>query len=1598
MERLDIKDISGNTLLSTLPDEGCKRKFTLMKEDHITLKFSLENPIYFKLGSYVECDFGLFEVCDLQKPAFNTDNAGYDYELQLDAHYWKWKNKIFKYTPETAGQEASWNLTAPLDVQAGIVLRNLKALGYAYKGQDFVFSIDSTVENKALLMTYDNINILDACFEMAKKWDCECWITENIIHFGRCESGDAVNFKIGVNVVEMSRSDSQSTYATRIYAFGSTKNIPSDYRPVDETVVLNGVVQKRLMLPDGTPYIDAYPDMTTEEAIEQVVIFDEVYPRRVGTMSDITTKEYTDKVENADGTTTEKKWNAYRFKDTGITFSKDYILPGEELKIIFQSGKLNGMEFAVTFDPDNKNEQLWEIVRNENYGRPLPDGVLIPENGDTYILSGWDSTKITELGLVGAAEQELKGEAEKAVAKSKIDPSTYNCKMMSDVAYSEDGVHNLYGIGQKVNLINKAYFENGRQSRVIGYEFNLDYPYDSPIYTVGETAAYSRIGDLEGKIESLTLKGQTYTGGWGSGVYLIKRNDSTPATDNNAFSALRSLTEFISKKKDDVVQGIITFMKGLRIGKFVTGMLGGRGASMWLDENGKSILEIDRILAREELIVPKITFNCIDVIAGDKANTFAYGTIKTVDREKRIATLDLLDDQWGTLHVNDICRGVFHNLEGSNEEQTLFDKNGFMGYSGFATSYFTPTRIVESKAGLMSFEYNLQVGTGVHPMPGMNFFAYGNFTDKERQSITYENRYYKRILEGVDTWQIDPDKHIMYQSGLLDGTTIGGMEMHGHGTFQKNGYMTGVHIQFTPDQVDQLTTYSVNLSSYEGVVTVDEEGNIINGAKTVQNVTAGGRNVIGGEENVVATGFRLSTRVQAFKGEKELVYSETLKAGAFMVSIEPVGCTAHVENGVVIVDGLTDLGGMSIGITVNCEGNASFLKTYTINVNQNGWNIISADLSNEMCAVHCDTYGNVLNGLPCTTVVSMWYGTRRLGLDRIEVEAPEGVSVSKDVETGVITVTAIPAVPGSRVITIPVRAYATFAGEQYSKPVQFGITKLTDGDPAVIYDLLPSESSIKKNSDGSCSVSSITCVLRKTDGKNAPVRVTVLPDGYAMMRKIDDGEEVAYAIGSPLSVTSAGTSITFSLYCNGQPVDRETIPVLTNGEDGKPGQDGKPGHDGEDGKPGEDACYYSISPAQMTIGQKITGSLDPSSFVCTCYKNSNNTQAAESAQWYIYRSNDNESWSQYATGSSYSTTFTVSVSSSYKYYKIVAKPFSNIECVAYAQIVSDGEDGDRGPQGPQGPAGDRGPSGSMPRYRGTYKSSETYVYNSEYRDIVIYNGNAYIVKPYGYSGSATPTNTSYWEQSNKFSFVAMDTALIDGANIAGFMFKSQKMQSQSGTLTLDGINGSIDARKGTIGGFALSNNSLSTTGSNASIKFEIDGYNFLRLNDPSSSAFLAARADGRTAASFSTYGTNNSSVALDLICNASGFGYALKSRGNAEIVARSGEFVRINGLALNAIEVSSSYTVKSSDDLIVCKNTSSITVSLPSSATMWKGKIVFIKPANTGNITMSGSIREANNRNPVGSTSIKDNHFRGFMYDGYYWNEMYLWGTERNVY
>lgn len=1090
---MDIKDVKGDIIYSTSVNGGSKRKYTLMGEDYMTLVFSVNSPITFHLGDYVEDSrFGLFELVSLYNPIYNTATGAYDYELRLDAYYWKWKNKVFKFTPEVGGQEASWNLTATLDVHMGIFLRNLAALGYTYKGEAFEFSIAPTVEKSAKLVSYDNTNMIDALSAMAETWDCEWWVTDKTINFGRCEYGTPVDFEIGDNVVEMTSSESKSTYATRIYAFGSTRNIPSNYRPVDESIVVNGVVQKRLMLPEGTPYIDAYPDMSTEEAVEQVVVFDDIYPRTDGHISKVIT--YTDTVNNEDGTQTTETF--YQFTDTGITFSKDYILEGEELHIIFQSGSLNGMDFGVTFNPmgdPEKNEdgswnpkaQLWEIVANEDYGRKLPDDVLKPKEGDTYILYGWDSSKIADLGLVSAAEQELKEKAEEYVAKSKIDPNTYSCTMMSDYMYGLDEGGNQnpdyakhFDVGDKVNLVNSAFFESGnRQSRIIGYECNLDKPYDSPVYTVGETASYSRIGELEEQIENITLKGQTYTGGGGSGIYVIGTNDTTSPTNRNVYSALRVLQSFLSKTTNDrtpfklEVGDKLTAEKGIQISKnFVSGIIGGSGGYIYLDENGKVVIETDKAVFREELIVPQITFNCIDVISGDKANTFAYGTIKTVDTENRIATLDLLEGQYGTLHVSDICRGVFHNIGGGNTEKDTIGANGFIEYSGYATSYFTPTRILENEVGNMKFEYELQVGTSVHPMPGMNFFAYGNFEDKDRQAITYENRYYTRRLAHVNTWVIDPEVNVMMQTGDLSGLSIGGMDFSGYSFYGKNVYISGTIERLKPNG-----TPAKDLS-YEGVWE---------------------------------------------SGRKYDYYDSVTHDGSTWACMNKNGSSAEP------------------GTNNDWQKIAS--------KGDPGESAVFADLTNEMDNVALTNDGKVYQDTSISTVVWMSYGSKKMTLTGITCTLPANVTETHDVSTGEITFSVKQGVALDGRNPIPVALTATYNGKAYTGQLTFTMAGVKGGADAVLYRLVPSVSAVIKDANGNLNVTSVSCTRLKSSVSGGTAETGTGELKYSL----DGGAEVSIGNNAGVPVSSFQKSIKFIFYVDGKEVDVETIPLVTDGKDGQ---------------------------------------------------------------------------------------------------------------------------------------------------------------------------------------------------------------------------------------------------------------------------------------------------------------------------------------------------------------------------------------------------------------------------------------------------------------
>ena len=603
-----------NKVFFTLEDfgEGSKLSYQLMDHHYIILKFTTATPIYFEIGDSVEIpDFGYFELTSSYFPKHN-DSDGYDYEMQMDAYYMSWKNKLCKYRPQHGVNETSFKLTTTVGVHMNVILGNLKALGLTYNGKEF--SVDYTTYNnkafdvqKRFLIEYGSISILDAlnaiCSEDAL--NCEWWIDGSIIYLGYCEMEGQTTFEQDVNVLSMSYSESKSTYITRLYAFGSDRNIPKGYfTGADADVTTDGVATDYLMLPnkevdsDGFYAKDGYLENVNvvkndKQAIEGVVMFDEEYPKVECRVSSI--KTYDSTVDNEDGTkTTQTFWQVTSTDSFTNNFKESWIKSNLTLGIKFTSGALMGMEFDVSFKVIDK-VNYFEIVANDTYGRTLPDGVMCPKVGDKYFLFNWDATKITDTDLIPTAQLSLFDRSKQYYQKTMISNSNFTCTMDGDKFYN-DGIYDYHPLGEQVKLINDMFAQvdadgkHYRNSRIIGMEIPLDIPYDHPQYIVGEKAATSRLGKLEDKVDSIKVNGMQIGGtgsGNGGGVYVIGMNDTTPASDSNVYSARRSRMEFVSRLQDNTAKSTITWEK---VQKFVQGFFLGHSNEFSIDGSGNAIL------------------------------------------------------------------------------------------------------------------------------------------------------------------------------------------------------------------------------------------------------------------------------------------------------------------------------------------------------------------------------------------------------------------------------------------------------------------------------------------------------------------------------------------------------------------------------------------------------------------------------------------------------------------------------------------------------------------------------------------------------------------------------------------------------------------------------------------------------------------------------------------------------------------------------------------------------------------------------------------------------------------------------------------------
>ena len=290
---------------------------------------------------------------------------------------------------------------------------------------------------------------------------------------------------------------------------------------------------------------------------------------------------------------------------------------------------------------------------------------------------------------------------------------------------------------------------------------------------------------------------------------IVKQGDrDVTYTDEDVMSALRVMVEIensVEKMKEIFLRKDVADSTKFLLSMFAGAVFGKNGFASGLTGFGAKIFdtghgEFESMFIRRFLEVPELRYNRVMVTLGDKWRAPGAGIIETVDTGTKTCTLKLEDGEIGAVAVGDICMGIYHNITG-NATEDYDDGKGNRRFAGFCTVYFTITEVTGERNE--TFKYQLRPTSSswpssFDPFEMMTFVAYGSFTNTERQTSVYETRTYTRMLWKQNTWEISA-ANVALQYGDLSNLNIFGLNMDGYSMYLNNIYMTGIIKQIKPD-------------------------------------------------------------------------------------------------------------------------------------------------------------------------------------------------------------------------------------------------------------------------------------------------------------------------------------------------------------------------------------------------------------------------------------------------------------------------------------------------------------------------------------------------------------------------------------------------------------------------------------------------------------------------------------------------------------------------------------------------------------------------------------------------------------------------------
>lgn len=470
----------------------------LMGEHYIEIAFNVASSISFVAGSYIVYNGWRYFLKKDAYPEPISGVAGYKYVLKFYAPQHRMEQRLMKWLA-SPNKEVTFKLTTTLDTFAQLLVDNMNA-NDAGEAVEFRWTYTPSLRNDTREVIFDGVSCWEAMVRIAEAFGAEYWLTdiskvqgtnELQLNFGKLAIGsnwEEIREGEVVTFLPASKRGVDANYGTRYYIYGSTKNIPENYYESVEGGVTNHISEKRLHLPDGMPYIDVLNGevvntLPASRVIERVIFLDDVFPKNTSTITGIEEREE----EIIEGRQ-DKSYTIVAI-DTGFDGSDDNVLG--TLGVTFTSGALSGSSFDVRWNKpfDNRFHITPRVEGSTGSDQiVIPNYNINPAVGDTFVLTG---IKLPDENIL-KAENELLSTGKAKAKEYGADTNVYECK--TDPVYCQNNNKN-YRLGTRVKLLGGAFGEEGRLSRIQGYEKSLYNEYDAT-YSVGDNAIYSRIAAI----------------------------------------------------------------------------------------------------------------------------------------------------------------------------------------------------------------------------------------------------------------------------------------------------------------------------------------------------------------------------------------------------------------------------------------------------------------------------------------------------------------------------------------------------------------------------------------------------------------------------------------------------------------------------------------------------------------------------------------------------------------------------------------------------------------------------------------------------------------------------------------------------------------------------------------------------------------------------------------------------------------------------------------------------------------------------------------------------------------------------------------------